>query len=358
MAKKATRTALIMDQKWLGKEPVFDGSVLTQLNLIKALNWYNHFKLLDDSKEYLAEFCKEHKIKIHISSHKITTYGWLARILQRGGKFEDQTMLRFTNYLQDLMKKREEARAEAVEAKAAEPEVEEKEVNRLGIWMPDFEEAIDKYKDPFDAYGYIRSHNIPQVYVRQIAERYAGLLEELEIAYVKTDEQVNEAYRGYSRTELKALRTRVQTIIDDANRYVGNVKKERKPRKKKVKSTEAILKYFKYQQRDDKLKLSSEDPSKIIGASAVYVLNTKYNTLTAFIAKDATGLSVNRTSIINFDEKQSQTKRVGRKLEAMVNAILNGTKRSRPKALELVKSDAIRFTDRVNENTLILKVDK
>lgn len=357
MAKKATRTSLIMDQKYLGKEPTFNGEVLTQLNLIKVLNWYNHFKQLDDSKEYLAEFCKEHKIKIHISTHKITTFGWLARILSRGGKFEDQTMIRFTDYLQELMKKRNNAREESVEAKTDEL-VEEKEVNRLGIWMPDFEEAIDKYKEAFDAYGYIRSNNIPQIYVKQIAERYQGLLEELEIAYAKSDDQVNEAYRCYTRTELKALRTRVQSIIEDANKFLGNVKKERKPRKKKVKSTESILKHFKYQVRDDKLKLSSEDPSKIIGASAIYVLNTRYNTLTAFIAKDDTGLSVNRTSITNFDEAKSQTKRVGRKLQVMIDAVNNGTKRTRPKVLELIKSEAIKLAERINENSLILKVDK
>lgn len=354
MAKKVTRTAISFDQKYLGREPVYDGEVLTQIKLIRALNWYNHFKQLDDSKEYIVEYCKLNKIKINVSTHKSTTHGWLARILTQGGKLPESTQVKFNDYITKL----KSMKAAAVEAKAAEPVTEEKEVNRLGIWMPDFEEAIDKYKESFDTYSYIRSHNIPQIYVKQIAERYQGLLEELEIAYAKTNDQVNEAYRGYTRTDLKALRTRVQSIIEDANRYVGNVKKERKPRKKKVKSTEAILKHFKCQQRDDKLKLVSEDPSKIIGATALYALNTKYNTLTVFVAKDATGLSVNRTAITNFDEKQSQTKRVGRKLTEVINAINNGTKRTRPKVLELVKSDAIRFTDRINENTLILKVDK
>lgn len=351
MAKKATRTSILTDQKYLGREPEYNGEVLSQSQLIKALNWYNHFKTSDDAKEYIIEYCKNKKLKVAISGHKTNTFGWLARIVNKGGNLDDNTYSKLNSYVAELKNRK-------VLVKNEDPAEEDVSTSRVGQWLPDFEEAIDNFKNKFDTYVYIRSHNIPQMYVKEISDKYQRLLDELEIARAKSDEQVNEAYRGYSRTDLKALTEFVRSIVDDCAKFLGNVKKERKPRKKKVKSTEALLKYFKYQQHDDKLKLSSDDPSKIIGSSAVYVLNTKYKTLTMFIAKDATGLTVNRTAIDNYDEKQSVTKRVGRKLEDVVKQITEGTKRSRPKVLDAIKADPIRFTDRLNENSLILKVDR
>lgn len=352
MAKATTRSSIISEQKHLGREPEFSGGQLSKVELIKALNWYNHFCDNDAAKSYVTDYCKARKLRVAISKHKTNTYAWLMRIVDRGGILDPITNNRLSEYVTTLTK------SVPTITNDNSPPTEERVANRLGQWIPDLEEAVDNFKEPFNCYSYISTHGVPQTYVKQIRDFYEPVLTELVEAYEKVSSDLVEAYRIYSRTDLKALVTRVKAIIEDCDKYLGNVKKERKPRKKRGKSMDSVLKYFKYLKHDDNLKLSSDDPSKIVGASAVYVLNTKYKTLTMFVAKDNEGLNINRTAISNFDEKQSKTKRVGRKLEDVVNQITNGTKRSRMKVLDTVKSDLANFTDRLNEHSLIVKVDK
>lgn len=350
MAKNTT-TSIIVDTKYLGREPEFGSDVMSQIELIRSLNWYNYFKDTDVAKEYLNAYANSNNLKLQISLHDTNTFGWLARMISRGAKLPEYTLEQFNKYINKIKKVKK-----VVEASSNTTET--REVNRLSIWLPEIEEMVDNYNQPFNCYNFISTNNIPQTYVKQIIDYYQPQADEVRDAYDKKDKDLVEGYSNFSRTELKAFLLRLNSIIEDCQKFLGNTKKERKPRKKRAKSVDTILKHFKYLKHDDNLKLSSEDPSKIIGCSALYVLNTKYNTLTMFIAADDSGLTISRTSIANFDQKKSMTKRVGRKLNDVVKAINEGTKRSRVKVLDSVKSDPATFTDRLNENSLILKVDK
>lgn len=348
---KASRSSILADYKYLGKEPEFkDSHVLSEVELIRIYTWYNSLRDNDDAKTYLAEFCKQNNIKISISKHTTNTYAWLARIVSRGAKVTENHKNRLIKYLQGL-------RPDKVEKTKDEPQVV-RSINKLDLWMPQLEEAIDNYNQPFDPYQFFVSNSIPQSYVKQIVEIYRPQLMEVHEAYQKSSDDLVQAYKNFSRAELKKFGLLLKAIVDDGERYVGNVKKERRPRKKKAKSTESILKFFKCQQNSVELKVSSEDPAKIIGANAVYVLNTKNNILTMFIAANDKGLTVSRTSIANYDEKQTTAKRVGRKVETVIKSILEGTKKSRTKVLEKLSTDPTKVVDRVNENCIILKVDK
>jgi len=340
--------------KYLGREPEFSSdTVLGWTDLARNYNWYNHFKNTDDAKQYLNEFCKANKIKINISNHNTNTFGWVARMIPRGAKLDESTLTKFKDYLSTL--KKPSKNEVVIEKKEETPQ---RQVNRLDQWLPDFEEAIDNFKGPFSAYNYLTSNNVPQMYAKMIQEHYEPLYNEIKSAYNKEDDQLVEAYKVHRRTELKALMLFVKGIVDDCDKFLSNVKKERKPRKKREKSVDSLLKHFKYQQNDTALKLTSEDPAKIIGSTSIYVLNTKYKTLTVFHAKNGETLSINRTAIANYDEKTSRTKRAGRALNKVIDAINNGTKKSRIKVIDTIKTDDAKFTDRLNDSCIILKVDK
>lgn len=350
---KATRSSILTDQKYLGNEPVFDDNQLSTVGLIKTYNWYNYFKATEDAKKYLTDYCTSKKIKINISKHTDNTYGWLARMVSRGAILDELTSTKLDNYIQNIKRVKGDASSIQVEDRRVE-----RVVNRLDEWIPDFEDAIDNFKSPFSAYNYLTTRNVPQVYAKQIQEKYIPVRDEVKSAYDKTDSDLIEAYKIHSRPELKAMLTLLNNIVSDCDIYLNNVKKERRPRKPRVKSVETILKHFKYQKTDDMLKISSEDPAKIIGASSLYVINTKYKTLTAFHAKESEGLTVNRTAIANYDETKSSTKRVGRRFDDVINAINTGTKRSRVKIMDSIKTDAIKLAERLNENCIIMRVDK
>lgn len=353
MAKQATRTSILTDQKYLGKEPEFGSEELSMPELIRAYNWYNYFLVSDDSKKYIADFCAAKGVKINISKHNVNTYGWLARIVSRGAKVDSNTTQKFEQYIEGLRAKKNDK----IEVKE-ESVIETKSTNRMELWAPDFEEALDNFKSPFSAYNYLTSRNVPQIYAKQLAEYYEAIRNEVQSAYNKEDEDLVFAYKVHTRTELKSLLTFLNNLVSDCEKYLGNVKKERKPRKVKVKSAESLLKHMKYQKSDATLKIVSEDPTKIIGASSLYVINTKYKILTVFHAKDENGLGVNRTAITNYDETKSMSKRIGRKVNDVIEAINKGTKRSRVKIMSDIKTDAIKLSERINENTIIMKVEK
>lgn len=350
MAKSATvRVSITADQKHLGKEPEFSNDkVVSNVELVRCYNWYNYFKDRDDSKKYIQDFCEANNIPYDLSFHTNMTMGWLARMVSRGAVLDFNVWNKLNSYVFSLNQSREQAN----------DNVSRSTTNKLELWLPDIEKAVDNFNQPFDCYQFIVANNIPQLYVKQIADYYRPIAAEIELVKTKKDPQLNEGYKIFSRADIIAYQKMIQTIIDDCERYLGNVKKERKPKKKRTKSIDTVLKYFKYLKHDDQLKLSSEDPSKIIGSSTLYVLNRKNNVLTMFVAKDGETLAINRMSIINYDETKTISKRVGRKVEAVINSIVTANKKARMKILDTVKSEPTKTTDRINESCLLIRIDK
>ena len=147
----------------------------------------------------------------------------------------------------------------------------------------------------------------------------------------------------------------MQTIISDAERYGNVAKKTRKPRKPRAISIERKLKSFVYQKEDKEFKIASVNPEKIIGATELWTINTKYKLMTVIRALDRGGLQIKGTTIINVDENNSFTKRMGRKPEYFINKIQNSGKIVLKKVMDESKYDAP-LSIRINENTILLRI--
>ena len=89
-------------------------------------------------------------------------------------------------------------------------------------------------------------------------------------------------------------------IIISLNEWVESNKKERKPRKKKVKTNEEICKLFVCCEENDGLK--SINPVKILGSSCVVCYHIDKKKLQLYVGKK---LGVHRSMIVNFDPKKS-----------------------------------------------------
>jgi hypothetical protein len=76
--------------------------------------------------------------------------------------------------------------------------------------------------------------------------------------------------------------------------------------------------------------------------------------LTVFRAIDRGGLQVKGTSIINYDEKNSFTKRTGRKPEEYLKKVLEGGKIVLRKLMDDMKEAPLAY--RINENTILLRI--
>jgi len=78
-------------------------------------------------------------------------------------------------------------------------------------------------------------------------------------------------------------------------------KATRKTRVKKVKSAGTQVSSLKYKKIDPDLKVTSVDPTRIIGASTVYLFNAKTRNLTKLETNKKTGFEVKGTTIQNVD---------------------------------------------------------
>ena len=77
--------------------------------------------------------------------------------------------------------------------------------------------------------------------------------------------------------------------------------------------------------------------------------------ITVYKALDRGGLDVKGTTIINYDESNSETRRTGRKTEEFVQKILKSGKIVLKKIMEEMGSQG-NLAGRINEATILLRV--
>jgi hypothetical protein len=348
----------LVNQKYLGGEPTF--AVNKPMELSRAFNWYNAMCDVNDAREYSVDYFKKINKSEMVKVAKAVpdklfpmTSAWVFRMLARGAAIDtvmvDRAIARFSKIKIDS---EDEPRLESKPSNVIN--IQDRIRDKASEIIGSVEELIDK-GDEFSLYDWLKANEIPATYAPRIAAFYAPVLAELLEASDRSDPQLVEGYSSFSKKELQVRIILFNSIIEDAERYADTTKKVRMPRKPRTISVEKKLKNFKFQKEDNNYKIASINPEKVIGAQELWTFNTKYKTLTVFRAIDRGGLQVKGTSIVNYDEAASVTKRTGRKPEVYVDKVLNGGKIVLRKLMDELKNDAS-LAYRINENTILLKV--
>lgn len=356
---KVTRTeGYLINRKYLGDEPILKDDY-TNIEYGKALTWYNYMCTTSDAREYINEYLelkgRNKELRAFKSVPEVnvpTTAAWIARIMTNGAKLKQDNVDFFESKFAECLTK-------------AQVVVEKKEEQRLGLtpqqrlsdrisdMIGDIEKMIDD-DVKFSLYDWLKRNQIPVSYTNSIILYYAEWLEELLEAYEGKDQQLKEAYSYMTKKKLKERIVFFNQLIEDAKRYGIVVKKAPVQRKPRPVSIEKQIKHVQYQKEDKEFKLVSIQPEKIIGAKELWTFNTKYKMFTVLRSLDESGLKIKGTSIINYDESNSCTKRSGRKAEDQLSKVLKATKLSIGKILEPLKDAPLNY--RLNENTILLKV--
>ena len=358
---RTTKTeTYLVNQKYLGEEPMFKNSY-TQSDYARALSWYHAQATVSEAREYIETYLKNTGRTADIKKFKSVpdnwvpmTAAWIARMINRGIKVFDNSQEYLEHKLVETLEKRSNNSQEVKVEKANVVSIQDRIRDKASDLIGDVEEMIDK-NETFSLYDWLKSNEVPATYAPRIAAYYAPILGELIEASEGLDPQLKEGYKHFTKKQLEQRIMFFNTLIEDAERYSDTTKKARVPRKPRTVSVEKKLKNFKYQKEDINYKIASVNPEKIIGCQELWTFNTKYKTLTVFRALDRGGLQVKGTSIINYDEKSSVTKRTGRKPEVFVDKVLNGGKVVLRKLTDEMKNDAP-LAYRINENTILLKV--
>ena len=356
--RRTKSETFLVNWKYLGDEPK---NVRGAVDFLKAFNWYNVMAEKDDVRQYLKDYFAgdkaTHKVIDSIPDNRLPlTSAWLCRIATNNKEeLQLNDWVRVNNDINDASGYYKEEAEDKPKTASAKPSIQDRVRERGYDIIGDIEELLDK-GEAFSLYEWLQKNEIPAMYATKIIDHYKPWFMELYAAATTNDADLNEAYSHMTKKDMKDRIIFFTKFLEDAERYSGNIKKARAPRKKKAPTTEKLLKNFQYQKESNEYKLQSCDPATIIGAQELWVFNTKYKTLGVYRARGPAGLTIKRTSIDGYDSDASLIKRVGRKPEEYVKKVLSGGKITLRKLMEEIKSEPTTFTDRINTNTVILKV--
>ncbi len=152
--------------------------------------------------------------------------------------------------------------------------------------------------------------------------------------------------------EIAALTIILNDMSKSQTEKPARAKKARKP--KKIVPSKMVRK-LKYLKEFPELQLKSIMPEHIVGAQVLWVFNTKTRKLGKYVAADETGLFVKGSTILNYNEAESQSKKL-RKPPEVLAAVLRAGKVEQRKLLDNVKATASPLNGRINNDTILVRV--
>jgi len=377
MARKKTKSTRAsrktIDDMHYGPEPM-GVDYFENNNINNFFSWYTYFYDRNRCNQIIIGYAKEHGYKNANKFKKLyipTSVASIIRGLENGLVFPDHKdypdegsagwQKHIHSELRKYNKKAIEMKAEDLDKgkivkkrKTVQENMEAKVRDLLG----EVDHAIDLWDtDKFDMYSYLTDNKVSSAVASKIPTHYTDLQLEIQDAILGTDPQLKEGYSFMNMSEKKGFLNFVTKIILDTERYADNNKPIRKPRKAKAISATKLVSKLSYLDHDPINKVKSIDPSKIVGSKQLWLFNTKTNEIIKCDQSDRAGLSVKGTTIQNFNEKTSSSKKLGMKTEHFIDRILDAGSIVLNKVMSEINSKASKVTGRVNNNMIILKVD-
>jgi hypothetical protein len=336
-----------------GLEPIIVGEI-NDLQMTKAFNWYNEQFDTNKGKAWLLEYLKKdnrnpqliREIRSAPDWRTTTTSCWMARMMLNGTIFPAAAMARFNDRLKEnaLYGIKTDAPKETTNVIS----IQDRTKRAIDKLLTEAEEKLDA--DPeFSMYEFLTAKQATAQAASAIRSYYLPMMEEA----LLDDDQVRESYGK----KLKFWQKVYTTLISDCDRYLNNKKavKVRKPRAVKMKTSADVVKHIKYQAADNALKLVSVDPQKIVGASQLWIYNTKTRMIGVYHTNAPKGFSVKGTTLTGFDADLSICKKL-RKPEDQLKEFFGLGKVALRSFLPDIKTAEYKMNGRINGDTILMKV--
>ena len=365
--KTIIRTPKNVDEKYLGTEPILTGDV-ERIDIQLAWNWYNYFCDVDKAKKYILDWMKFRKFKKEqIDSVKSVdkndiyriglATGWTARLLTRGSELPEKYVNLVNDRVNELVKKNDKVTISLDSGANTNRVSVQTHMYRQSCYLTSELEDLLYSKDELKPYEHFQSGGYSATVVKKTQDRWQSEYDEVAAAINKTDPQCVEAYAHMTKKELTVHLARLQTILDDIDRFTLNNKKVRKPRKSKPTPATKQVSKLNYQKEDKEFKLVSVDPINVIGAQELWVYNTKYRQLSYYETLGREGLSVKGSTLKGFNTETASTRKL-RKPKETLGEILKASKTKAKKVMDSLTTKPTTPTGRINNDTILLKVIK
>lgn len=260
----------------------------------------------------------------------------------------------------------EEKETKVIKTPAQVYNIQDRIREQAGQMTEEIDVAIDNWiidAEAFDPKAFkmvslLRGKGAKAAQARYIKSFYQRGMDELhELASGNADEQLREGYKHVARKNVKKLIEFYESIMAACEQITQEAKVLKKPRAKKAKPAEDLVKKLKFKAIDDKLGVVSVPAAGLIGAQGAVVYNSKTRKIGVYISKTSAGLNVKGTSIIDFTEKSFQ--KTLRKPDVQLKEFKEQNTQKRIETwFQKIKATETILNGRMNADIMILKVFK
>ena len=253
---------------------------------------------------------------------------------------------------------KEQKAEEKKKATVYTPSIQDRMREQLSEIIGQFEVWLDEQpnKEMPKFFDWMKKNNIAQAHINKIRDYYMPLDAEFkELLKPDCDPELKEGYNHLSKADIKLFLKWFDTLFTDLDAYNNIKRATRKTRVKKAPSLEKQVAKIKFKKDDARYKIVSIDPTKIIGASELWVFNTKTRKLGKYVAEDGVELGLKGTTLTFFDANKSVCKTL-RKPEEQLKEFGKAGKVALRKFLEDINAVETKMNGRLNADTVLLKV--
>lgn len=320
-------------------------------DILMALNHYNINHDNKEKKAWSVAYFPKVKFSSDIPDFQFKTLGTLVRIVGNGYELSDRHQILMDNELARL----KNWVAKKVEVEEVKPvvSVQAKMDMKVSEFLGEFAGLVDEFTMTGShpkIENLVNNMGIKGPMIKKVVDRVSGSIAELKEAYEGKDKQLVEGYSNFKKTELRKLIGIYETLITTLGQ--AKVTVVRKVRTPKAKTPMEITKNVKYQVENKDLNLKSLKPAAIVGASEVWLYNTKYRKLCHVEASMGQTLTMKGMGIMNFDVNKSTMKLI-KKPELLQSQI---GKRMWTKFFKETKGTEGKYNARLSEHYIILAV--
>jgi len=260
----------------------------------------------------------------------------------------------------------ERKRKEKAELEARGPQRRKKTpteiiAERTSDFIGGIEEELDDYhnKTHEEAMKYSVFHELrlavaPNSMAKAVMTYYTPIYEEIrELVEDKTPDLV-EAYDYMSVPQRKKYLEFIKQIVDDAEKYMQGKKAQRKVRIKKAPSALKQVSRIQYLKECVDYKLTSINPTQVVGVHRLYTFNVKYKRLTELVS-NGKGFEISGSTIKNIDSDLSRTTSL-RKPNEFLQKVLKMTPAQINKEWKDLTTKTNPANGRINKETILLRV--
>jgi hypothetical protein len=339
--------------------------------MTRMFNWYNYHygkkEARDCIVDWLARNERTAESKAFAKLPEAAIYkigiGWICRANLLGLEITDKELDTINATIADYIEAGKSVKEVVEEAVVAvKPNIQDRLREKMSEAAGELEGMYDemilaggKMSADYKPVSLLRSMNVAPQLIGQVKEIWQRRLVELKEVAAGKDGDLAEGYGHFGKLQVRNFIKFAEQVVADCDAYVQIKKVERKPRAKKAVPLEKQVAKFKYLREFAELKLKSESPTKLVGASEAWFYDTAKRKLIHVVADTHLGtFFVKGSAIVGFDPAATVQKTL-RKPAEQIRSIVGVGKPAARKAFKDIKATEVKFNGRGNDNLIILK---